>query len=346
MSVSEMIYPQSVLSSIFAGMNTLPSKRNYVAPTVYKLAGVTISGWNYYKSFADALEKLRWLVGVNGAKNITAAGSVTFTGNSAQTCGLNTDFFIAVNESYATPVTYEFQKSAISQGIKKLFVYRMFLSDGSGPYYAVFDPRYFNISASILSNVPADKLAQLDEFHRSVAILKGQHNSLVNFLNEQIKLPVTPARQMTINQGQMAISNMRAQLGTIQGLDITYGSAGQIGVIMLAPIIYWAIAAAVTAWSVSAIVTEVQKTKRITASFNFQSWAQEHKLRLAQEAQAGNISQADALALSTATDKAAAAAAKVAENSSKGSGGFGDLSTMVKWGGITFIALAAIKAFK
>jgi hypothetical protein len=346
MTSANMIIPSALVSQIVKGFDLTPSKRGYVAPTVFKVSGPTIGGYNYYKTVKDAFEKLRWMCNVPGAKNVTPAGSVPLSNPAATTVGINVDFYVGLSVNDYSPAHYLFARAAMQNlGSKFYFVFRFYKTDGSGPYYAIFDPTIFGMSATALDNVNTKNLAELDEFYRSVSLLKHQHNTMVEFVNEQVKLPFSPARQMTINEGQMSISNMRAQISSIKGLEVQYMSGGGIGVIMLAPLVWWAIAAVVATWSITAIVTEVQKTKRITASFDFQKWAAEHKLRLAQEAQAGNISQADAAALSQQADQASKNAGNVAANTAASNSMFGDIASIAKWGIVAVIGIKVLNTF-
>ena len=319
------------------------SEKGYVAPTVYLRAGKFVSAWNYYATKEDAYKKYLYLMN-QGGSNVNPVGSVQFRNDgTAQTVGINVNFYAAF-ANYWTPVSYKYLRDNINT-IGNHIIFQFYTTDGSGTYWAIFNTNYFGISATVVSDVSQDKLAALDSFHREVQLLKYRYNSIAAFLNTLSQRQLNAKEQMIFNQGVLLVNNLRYELTTIRGVEITFNSTGQavgLPVFLLIGII--AILAGATAWTVSAIITEKEKTKRINESYQLAQWVANKKQEIAAQVTAGQISQAEANGIYSTLDKATATANQVANNASKpGSNIFSDMTGLIKWGVIGLIAYTGYK---
>lgn len=322
------------------------SERDYLAPTVYKKAGIgIISGWNYYGTVNEAIVKYKYLNNLPGGANVTPEGSIKFLPDTtAQTLGINVDFYILSGGKWV-PATYKYLRGLLTL---PPIVFRFYTTQGAGPYYAIYDSASFGMSATSIQSASPEKIAALDSFYREVQLLKYRYNSLAAFLNDLSKRVLTSQEQQIYNEGVLKLQNLQAQINTIKGIEIVYSQNGQIvGLPILLIIAVIAILAAATAWTITTIISMKEKTRQINDSYQLQQWVADKKIQVAQLAQAGTISQADANKINGNLDSAAASAEKVAENASKpGTSIFGDIASIVKWGAIGFIAMEGFKAYK
>lgn len=307
------------------------SDRGYLAPTVYRLQGSTLSNWNYYRTKEDAINKLLYLTGQGGA-NVSAIGNKSFPANGqAITFGINVDFYLKIIGIWM-PIGYKYLRDNFAR-LASNVVYSFYGTDGSGPYWAILNPQYFGIAATTTSETSLEKLAALDSFQRETTLMKYRYNALAGFLNDLAKRILTPTEQQVFNEGSLLINNMRAEISQVEGLSITYTKEGAIGLPVFLIIGIIAILASATAWTVSRIYTEKEKTRRINESYNLTMWVANKKTEVAQLATAGTITQQQAADINKTLDKAAIVADKVAKESAKNDPGiFTEIGTIVKWG--------------
>ena len=316
------------------------SARGYVAPTVYLRAGKFVGNWNYYATLAQAGQK--WLyVNNKGGSNVAPIGYGSFVGDgSAQTFGINVDFYTLVNGSWV-PIGYDVLRT------KSPFppiIYRMYTPAGDGPFYGVFDPRYFSISATIIDNISADRLAALDDFYREVNLLKYRYNSLIAFLNALSKRPLSGLEQQIFNEGILLATNLSNQIRSIQGIEIIYSKDGKIGVPVFLLIAIIVILAAATAWTISSIVTEKEKTKRINDSYELNKWVAQKKIDVAQLESSGQISSAQAGSIVKSLDESQKVANQVAKSAQDQKSLFGEVGDIVKWGVLGYLAFLFVNS--
>lgn len=312
-----------------------PSEQGYIAPTVYLAAGRYVSNWNYYGTFEQAVAKWKFLNNLGGS-NVTGKGIISFANNgTAQTMGINVDFYVyLLGKWYLIP--YKTVKS-FNPNDNVPIIFRFYTTAGNGPYYAILNQFYFGIAATIVKDADPEKVAALDGFYREVQLLKYRYNALVGFMNDLGKRNLSAYEQQIFNEGMLLLNSMNQQIGTIRNIEITYGEGGRIGATigilpLLAIIAIIAILAAATAWAVSAIITEQEKTKRINDAFELNKWVSDKKLQVSQQVQAGTISQQNANSVLSTLDAAAAAGNAVAKSSSKDKSVFGDIGEIVKFG--------------
>lgn len=310
------------------------SSIGYVAPTVYELKGGTPGNWRYYSSLPEAM------AAYIDPSTVNAAGTWYFNSTAQpETFGINVDFWTLVNGKW-TFVDYQYMKDNGSPS----GVIRFYLPDGSGLYYAVFNNKYFGITATVVNDYSSDKIAALDAFYREAALLKYRYNALVGFLNYLAKKVLTPTEQQVYNEGLLKLQTMNGQISFIQGLEISYGNQSAIGLPILLIIAIIAIISAATAWTVNSILTEQQKTKRINDSYDLAKWIADKKTQLAQMVSAGTITQTQASAINSTLDQAAASGNAIAMQSSKPTTSiFDQVTSLVKWGIVGVIAWQGLK---
>ena len=315
-------------------------QKGYVAPTVFLLQGKNAgSGWNYYNSLTDAFEKCKYLLRLGGS-NIPPAGFVPLKKDgTAQTIGINVDFYFAVNKDKLVNLGYKARKFANTLSNPVFCILRFYKTDGTGPFYTVYDPRYMGASATPVSSYSADKISAIDRLNREVALVKAKHNVLASYLNALAVKKLTPVEQQIFNEGSLRLQTMRAEIQQINGIEIYYSKDGTIGFIVL-PLIAWLIVgAAVVGWAVSKIVEQYQKTARLNASYDAQKWVSDQKIKIEREVTKGTLTKDQAAALTNDLDKLNANAQKNAEESAKNVPGmFGDIANVVKWAAIALVA--------
>jgi hypothetical protein len=320
----------------------LYSVRGYIAPTVFKKSGIQINaGVNYYSDLLYAVSKYYFLTN-QGGENIDPSGQVMFEPNTnPQTLGINVDFYTIANNAWQWS-SYDY--------IKGLFtwppmVFRFYSTAGDGPFYAIFDPAYMQISATAVDTVTADQLAALDGLYREKELLKYRYNSVAGFLNSLAQKILTPTEQQIYNEGNLRLQAMSNQMGGLQGIEFTYTSTGAvIGVIPVLLILgIVAILAVVASWTIQQVVDLQQKTKQINDSYELNEWVATKKEEIAQQVQAGKISQADADSINKNLDSAANSANIIATKAAeKSSSLLGSLGTILQWGVIGYVAFKTV----
>lgn len=325
------------------------SERSYVAPSVYLYGSRYVSAWNYYSTMEQAIE--RWKSMHNqGGSTPTPAGFVSFTNNGAnQTIGINCDFYTLYEGKWQlTSYNWVKQFGSTRTDLWPPIIVRMLLTSGAGPYFMVFEPYYFGAAAISTKSLPPEKLVELDNFYRAVQLMKFRYNALVGFLNYLSRKELNSIEQKFYNEGMLILNSFNQQIATIKGLELSYTQTGAIGalpIILIIAII--AILATATAWAVSAIVTETEKTKRIADSYNMFKWVGEKKQEVAQQVTSGQISQQSANAINKTLDQAANVAERVATDASKGSKGvFDNLASIAMWAALGFVGYGLVNRKK
>lgn len=324
-------------------------KKGFVAPTIFLQKGKLISGWNTYATLQDAFNKIKYLIGDGGA-DIKPAGSVSFKKDgTAQTIGINVDFYVAINKDKVVNLGYAAFKTAYEKFSKPIyFICKFYKPDGTGPYFLIFDKRYMAAAATTVSSYEKSKVAALDELHRETALLKAQHNVLASFLNKLAAKQLSPLEQQIFNQGMLRLSAMRSEMSALVAngtMEVYYSKDGTIGALVI-PLIAWIIVGAVAAgWTVNKIVTEVNKTKRLRTSYDQQKWAAEQELLIAQELKKGTITKEDAAILTAGVKQVSQQAGENATTASQPDKSmFGEIGDIVKWGAIGFGIYAVANA--
>lgn len=339
-----IIYPNkgildALLRSFSAEVGFSFEKKGYVAPTVFLMKGKQYgSGMSYYSSLSDAFDRLKYIFH-QGGRNVSSVGYVPLKKDgTAQTIGINVDFYFAVNPLAVVNLGYAARRFASSQPDRIYSIIRFYKTDGSGPYYAIYDPNYFGAAATPVSSYSSDKIAAMDKFSREAALLKAKHNTLATYLTQLSAKQLTPVHQQIFNEGSLRLQTMRAEMAQIEGLEVYYSKDGAIGIIAL-PLIGWVIVGAVVAgWAVSRIIEQYQKTARVNSSYDVQKWVSDQKVKIAQEVVAGRISQASANELNNELNQVSKKAGENAETASQNNSMFGDVAEVLKWGAIVFIA--------
>ncbi len=327
------------------------SERDYLAPTVYKRSGVLLtSSWNYYNSLADAVNKY-WFLNQRGSTNPAPVGYVTFTPDtSAQTFGINCDFYIFLDNKWQL-TTYKYLRGLSTY---PPMVFRFTTREGNGPYYAIFDPKTFALSATAVDSVSSEKLAALDGFYREVQLMKYRYNSLAGFLNTLAQKPLTPTEQTIFNQGVLKLQNMGSQMQTLKGIEISFttsgavlnGFGGRVGIIPFLIIAIVAILAAATAWTITSIIDMQQRTKQINDTYELNKWVATKKAEIAAQVNSGALTQPQAQEIYSTLDGATASANKIAANASSSTGIFGEVTGLVKWGLLGYVVIMGMGLLK
>ena len=301
------------------------TKTGYVAPTVFLRKGGTIPGWNYYDTIGEAMAAFI------DPDPVRIAGTVYFVSNGLpQTMGINVDFYVIINGKW-TPVNFKY----ILDNPSAAGVIRFFNTQGAGAFYTIWNNHFFGASATVVSNYSPDKIAALDLFYRNVALMKYRYNSLVGFLNSMALRQLNTREQQIFNEGILKLQNLSNQINTIEGIEIQYSDKGAvIGVVPIILIIaIILILASATAWTVSTVLTEAEKTKRINDSFELNKWIADKKLEVAAAVTAGTISNSQANEIYKTLDAAAAVGNRVAVESTKETDSiFKSIGSLLQWG--------------
>lgn len=313
------------------------SSVGYVAPTVILKKGGSIASWNYYASLTEAMAAFI------DPDPVRVAGTIYFANNGLpQTMGINVDFYTIINNKWAA-VNYEWIKN--NPGATG--VIRFFDTRGDGAFYTFWNPYYFSASATVLNDYPPEKIAALDSFYREVALVKYRYNALVGFLNNLSQRQLNAKEQQVFNEGLLRLQAMSNQLNNVDGLEINYSSTGAVGLPIILIIVIILILASATAWTISSIIEEKEKTKRINDSFELQKFVADKKTEVAAAVTAGTLTQSQADSINRTLDEAASAGIRVADKSTEKSGSvFGEIGTIVKWGVLGFLAIEGIKLLK
>jgi hypothetical protein len=316
------------------------TSQGFVAPSTFLKADKYVSNYNYYSTLAGAQAKLLYIRKLPGGSPTTPIGIKTFINNGkAQTFGVNCDFYALISGSWQL-VSYNWIKSNLAN---YPIVYRFISTEGAGSYYAIMDPYYFGVAAINVGNVDPTKLAELDAFWREVQLMKYRYNALVGFLTELSKRQLNVKEQQIYNEGLLMLNNLSNEMSTIRGISIIYNSGGTIGLPILVIILIIAVLAAATAWTVSSIVSEKERTRRINLSYDLNKWVTEKKIQVAELAAAGKISEDSAKSINGTLDNAAAVANKVATDASKPKTGLGDIINVLKWAAVGYVGYLVYK---
>ena len=318
------------------------SERDYVAPTVYTEPTRYVTTWNYYSSLEVAIEKYKYLHKLGGY-NANPTGWTDFANTGKPvTFGINCDFYILKDDRFQLS-SYKYLKSIGANNFPPI-IFRFLLPSGAGPFYAIFDPYHFGMSAQSIKSVPADKLAELDAFYRAVDVLKFRYNTLVGFLNTMGKRHLNSVEQQIFNEGMLILNSFNQQIATIKGIEIAYTQTGAIGLPIILIIAIIAILATATAWTISTIVTEKEKTQRISDAYDMNRWIAGKKQDVAGLVDTGQISKTAADSIYKTLDDAAGIANSVAQKAAdQGKGLFDNLSSIAKWLAIGAIGYGAIQ---
>jgi hypothetical protein len=318
----------------------LYSARGYIAPTVFKKSGIQINaGVNYYDDLVSAVSKYYYL-SKQGGVNIAPTGQVNFQpDSSAQTLGINADFYIINNNAWQW-ASYDYIKGLLYW---PPMVFRFYTTDGQGPYYSVFDSSYMGLSATPVDSVSSEQLAALDGLYREKELMKYCYNSLAGFLNTLSQRVLTPTEQQIFNEGNLRLQAMANEMQGLDGMEFTFTATGAIGIIPLLIIAIVAILAVVASWTITQIVELQQKTKQINDSYALSEWVANKKEEIAQQVQAGTISQADADNINKNLDSAANAANAIATKAAeKSSSLLGSIGTIIEWSVLGYAAFKFI----
>jgi hypothetical protein len=262
---------------------------------------------------------------------VPIAGTIYFVNNGLpQTMGINVDFYVIIGGKW-TPVNFKY----ILGNPSASGVIRFFDTQGNGAFYTIWNNHWFGASATVVQNYDPDKIAALDYFYRNVALLKYRYNSLVGFLNAMALRQLNTREQQIFNEGILKLQNLSNQLNTIEGIEIQYTDKGAvIGIIPIILIIaIILILASATAWTVSTVLTEAEKTKRINDSFELNKWIADKKLEVAAAVTAGTISSSAANEIYKTLDAAASVGNKVAVESTKETDSiFKSIGSLLQWG--------------
>lgn len=326
-------------------MNKVVTGSGYVAPAIFLKAGAKVTRWNYYKSKADALKKLYKLTNTPGGSDPVPAGAVTFKADgSAQTFGINADFYFPLLSQISVPVPYNAIGMILQRvGNKAVFIAKFYRTTGTGPFYAVIDFTHFSISANVVK-AAGDKLAAIDALQREVALIKATYNFYTNYLNELAAKPfLNPAEQQSYNRANNIRQAMWQEMQQIKDVQFVTMQNGQIGLPVL-PLIAWiVIGLGVTIAAASVILKEVEKSKRIRQSYDHQKFLAAEQKKILDGFAAGQYTKEQAQAALKNIGIAMQTADTVAKETVKDKGVFDNLADIAKFGMIAVIVLAVTK---
>lgn len=300
------------------------TKRAYVAPSVYRLPSEnTTKGWYYWNTLEEAMRFYRFLLNEKGTTLPKPAGQVSFTtAATAQTMGINVDFFFSLPVVGSIVLPYAWVKQKMAQPGNVVLPFRFYKKDGSGPYYSVFSSTHMGMAATSINNIATDKVAALDEYHRQLQLLKAKHNTLALYLKDLSTKQLKPVQQQSFNEGLLLLNGMREEMRKLRGVDVTYlqnGSIAAIPVLLLILII--SVVAAAAAWTVTQITSEAAKVAKLNASYNTIKWVSDQQLKISQALKSGQINQAEyndmMKTLQAASDTANKAVVDVTKDSDK-----------------------------
>jgi hypothetical protein len=323
---------------------TLPSERDYLAPSVYRPSNRNVSNWNYYSSFWDADKKWKFLNN-QGGQNIAPTGIIYFSSSTQpQTLGINVDFYILVGGLWQL-TSYKYLRTRWSGAALPPVLIRFYTKEGNGPYYAIGNNYQFAIAATTIQSVTAEKLAALDGYYREVQLMKYRYNAFMGFLNSLAKYQsLSPTVQRVYNEGLNLMKIFSQQMSTVRAVEIQYAQGEKIGALpILAVIAIVALLAGAAGWTITAIMTEKEKTKRINDAYELNKWVANKKVEVGAMVEQGSLSETQASDIYKQLNAAAETGNKVAEQESKNKGLFGDIADIVKWGVLGLIGFQAVK---
>ena len=301
------------------------SQIGYVAPNVFLRKGGSIPNWKYYATITQAA------AAYIEPDYVQTAGQINFINNGLpQTMGINVDFYVIIDGKW-TPVNFAY----IKDNPNATGIIRFYDTNGNGAFYTIWNPYYFGSTATNVGSYPPDKIAALDSFYREVALLKYRYNSLVGFLNAMATRQLTTREQQIFNEGMLRLQSLSNQLNTIEGIEVSYTDKGAVvgilPIILIIAIVL--ILASATAWTITTVLGEAEKTKRINDSFELQKWIADKKLEVAAAVAAGTITSSQANDIYKTLDSAANSGLQVAAQSTKPTEGiFSQMTTLLKWG--------------
>lgn len=338
------IITQQQLESLKRYAAQSASATGYVAPTFYRTTtNANFAGINCYKDMATAFKQLAYLYNMPGYAKQTPVTTYRPPGTAPATLGINVDFFILWGNGGFINVPYLWVKEQINKPVFQCVVRFTLPNGGSTVYYGIFDNRYQGISATKVANVAPEKLAELDAFHREVQLLKYRYNALAIFISDLAAQPFNPTRQQSINRANILLTNMANDIRQIKGITLTF-SNGQVQGIGLAPLVIIAIIAllgATAAWTITAIATEKQKTKRINDAYDVQKFIATENARIMADP---SLTQQQKDALIATNNKTAAAAQKIADDANKPTPGiFDKLQNLAMIGAAFFLGALILK---
>lgn len=314
----------------------------YVAPTVYLNKNVTnVPNWKYYSTKAAALKQLYYLTGEKGFASQPETGAVSFRKDgTAQTFGINVDFYLPVSTLSNVPLPYTVAKDLILNTKLRFLLVRFTTVNGSGPYYAVFNSLYFGMSATTVK-ATGERFKAYDKFYREVQLLKTKYNTLVTFLTKLSEKQLSAKEQQIFNKGILLKDNLYQQIKQVKGIEIYTSSSGGIGVVAIPVIWVIALIAAVAAsWTIVEINKEWEKSKRINDANDVQKWVAEQMQIVAADPK---ISAEDKKRILKTLSDTADSASKVAEKSAEDEKGlFGEIGNILKWGIIGIVAMKVL----
>lgn len=343
-----IIVPQQTVKEIVQSWaNYQMGSTGFVAPTFYLKSGVSLPRLNYYATKEAAFKQLLFMTNSpGGVDQKTVAGSITFKNDgSAQTAGINCDFFVPIAADQLIPADYAAAKAVYEKVPNIYFIVRFYKTDGTGAYYSILTPIFFGIAATVVK-ATGDKLAAMKEFYKNLEFVKAEYNALVGTLNELTNQPFNPITQQTINRLTQRRITMLSEIKSISGINLMTSSGGTIngiGIIPIAIIVAIAIIGA-AAWGVTTWIKENEKSKRILSAYQHQQYMAAEQQKILDACKSGAYSQDQCntalknigIAIETGKD----VANKSAENTK---GLFGEIGDMVKWGAVGFIAYMLIK---
>lgn len=322
------------------------SQRDYVAPTVYSDHRIYVSNLRYYSTLDAAINRYKFLNN-QGGYDVPPAGVFEFPNDGKDhTVGINCDFYILKDNSWQL-TSYKYLKTLGSPYSFPPMIFRFLLPTGTGPYYMIFDKYYLAVSALSIKSVPPEKIAELDEFYRAVQLMKYRYNALVGLLNTMSKRQLNSIEQQIFNEGILILNSFNQQIATIKGLELSYSQTGAVGLPILLIIVVIAILATATAWTVSTIVAEKEKTKQIAESYDMTKWIATKKVEIEGLVTSGTISRTTANSIFKNLDDAQGIANKVANNAATDSKGiFDNLASIAMWGAIGFVGYSFFNSRK
>lgn len=135
------------------------TERSFITPTVFRSAASGITSYNFYKSLKDAYSKYLFLSKLGGS-NVKPAGFVDLgaTGKATTLC-MNAEFYIRFDNKWKT-VSYEYLRANFKD-IQPVF-FRFTNKKSSKHHYAYLDINHLGFTATVVKNLPPDKITNPD----------------------------------------------------------------------------------------------------------------------------------------------------------------------------------------
>jgi hypothetical protein len=287
-SIGEVVTQSQLKSLQRWNEQSIPTK-GYIAPTVYRLASSTSLKWPYFSSLQSAVSFIKVLARIKGAVLPPPAGYTYFTSNkTAQTLGINVDFYWPVDFFGTLPVPYVFVRDKFKAGGNVIMPFKFYKTNGSGPFYSVLSSTDLNIAATVSDKLSPDKIQQLDKLTREVVLLKANYNALATFISKLGQQQLLPVQQQVFNEGILRLLEYKQQIAEIKDIEFKFGKSNQVAGIgnpaAVIWLVFWAVTAIIAAYTVTRIAAKWAEVQKIRSDNDAIEFITDANIRIAKDA--------------------------------------------------------------